>query len=272
MKPQLDTAAIEARLAAATPGPWTLRYDGWTIRDSRGNRQIAHTYGRDGSLVEQQVNDADLIAHAPTDIRALLDEVERLRAALTRLRDCDWVITPHDRMDAVRDTARAEAEAAKAELETWQMRLAACTTAALSNTPSSAAERIDASNPYYSASYGDVCAAVDREMALRAEVAEWHQVFGLYHAATARAAEAWHAANPDNDPVLPDTAEALCAYFDVAERDRSTLTPILDGEITEGDWHAKTMRVSYAVDGRITIGATLREFLAAGGVVRVVNP
>ena len=27
-------------------------------------------------------------------------------AALERLRDCDWVITPHDRMDAVRDIAR----------------------------------------------------------------------------------------------------------------------------------------------------------------------
>lgn len=27
-------------------------------------------------------------------------------AALTRLRDCDWVITPHDRMDAVRTIAR----------------------------------------------------------------------------------------------------------------------------------------------------------------------
>lgn len=71
--PQLDTAAIEARLAAAT-------------------RSIA------GAL--------EASAHAPTDIRALLDEVARLRAALTRLRDCDWVITPHDRMDAVRDIAR----------------------------------------------------------------------------------------------------------------------------------------------------------------------
>ena len=30
-----------------------------------------------------------------------------LEEALKRLRDCDWVITPHDRMDAVREIARA---------------------------------------------------------------------------------------------------------------------------------------------------------------------
>lgn len=33
-------------------------------------------------------------------------EMERMRGALERLRDCDWVITPLDRMDAVRDIAR----------------------------------------------------------------------------------------------------------------------------------------------------------------------
>lgn len=33
-------------------------------------------------------------------------EIGRLRAALIRLRDCDWVITLPDRMDAVRDIAR----------------------------------------------------------------------------------------------------------------------------------------------------------------------
>ena len=37
---------------------------------------------------------------------ALLSRVERLEKALTRLRDCDWVISLQDRMDAVRDIAR----------------------------------------------------------------------------------------------------------------------------------------------------------------------
>lgn len=34
------------------------------------------------------------------------DRIERLESALTRIRDCDWVITLPDRMDAVRNIAR----------------------------------------------------------------------------------------------------------------------------------------------------------------------
>lgn len=37
----------------------------------------------------------------------------RLRDALEQLRDCDWVITPANRMDAVRDIARAALEPPK---------------------------------------------------------------------------------------------------------------------------------------------------------------
>ncbi len=32
--------------------------------------------------------------------------IAELEAALIKLRDCDFVITPHDRMDAVREIAR----------------------------------------------------------------------------------------------------------------------------------------------------------------------
>lgn len=45
-----------------------------------------------------------LEAEAAFDI--VLEENTKLRMALIRLRDCDWVITPHDRMDAVRQIAR----------------------------------------------------------------------------------------------------------------------------------------------------------------------
>lgn len=38
---------------------------------------------------------------------ALTQQVAVMREALIKLRDCDWVITPADRMDAVRDIARA---------------------------------------------------------------------------------------------------------------------------------------------------------------------
>lgn len=33
--------------------------------------------------------------------------IDRMKYALEKLRDCDWVATPHYRMDAVRDIARA---------------------------------------------------------------------------------------------------------------------------------------------------------------------
>jgi hypothetical protein len=54
-----------------------------------------------------------LSAEAVDEITTLRQQVAELdarvsayREALERLRDCDWVITPHDRMDAVRDIAR----------------------------------------------------------------------------------------------------------------------------------------------------------------------
>lgn len=61
--------------------------------------------------------------------------------------------------------------AARAEAERERMRLAACGVAALQNTEASIAVRLEPGHEYYSASYGDVCRAVDREMAHRAEAA-----------------------------------------------------------------------------------------------------
>ncbi len=59
----------------------------------------------------------------------------------------------------------------KAKLETERLRLAACGVAAMANTRATAEQRLTKDNPYWSASYGDVCAAVDREMSYRDEVA-----------------------------------------------------------------------------------------------------
>jgi hypothetical protein len=50
------------------------------------------------SLIDETKTDELLIEAA--------DRIRKLEAALKRLRDCDWVITPHDRMDAVRAIAR----------------------------------------------------------------------------------------------------------------------------------------------------------------------
>lgn len=74
------------------------------------------------------------------------------------------------------EALRAEVEKLKAELETERMRLAACGVAALGNTADSVKERISNDNPYYSASYSDVCRAVDAEIALRAASDHHNQV------------------------------------------------------------------------------------------------
>lgn len=63
-----------------------------------------------------------------------------------------------------------EIETLKNELETERMRLAACGVAAMQNTEATRKERITKDNPYWSASYGDVCSAVDREMSLRSQL------------------------------------------------------------------------------------------------------
>lgn len=45
------------------------------------------------------------------DVAKLTEGRDRLKAALVRLRDCDWVISLPDRMDAVREIARKALEA-----------------------------------------------------------------------------------------------------------------------------------------------------------------
>jgi hypothetical protein len=67
-------------------------------------------------------------------------------------------------------TMEKSANQQETDLERERLRLAACGVAAMQNTPASVAERIGPGHPYYSASYGDVCRAVDREMALRADL------------------------------------------------------------------------------------------------------
>ncbi len=46
------------------------------------------------------------LAATNDELSQLRHENESMRAALVKLRDCDWIITPRDRMDAVRDIAR----------------------------------------------------------------------------------------------------------------------------------------------------------------------
>ena len=64
----------------------------------------------------------------------------------------------------------AERDALRAEVERERMRLVACGVVANANTPATAAEARKMHDDYRSASCDDVARAVDREMALRAEV------------------------------------------------------------------------------------------------------
>lgn len=67
-----------------------------------------HHMLRAASEIEQ--NRIDLEEYR-RDVEALMAERDRLKAALVRLRDCDWVISLPDRMDAVREIARKALEA-----------------------------------------------------------------------------------------------------------------------------------------------------------------
>ncbi|MDP9392498.1 MAG: hypothetical protein M3P89_14290 [Actinomycetota bacterium] len=72
---EVDVAAIRARLSAITEGPWSRHgSDVYAPGD-----QVPLVRGRDGSAVVRGQADADaeFIAHAPSDIAALIDFVQQ---------------------------------------------------------------------------------------------------------------------------------------------------------------------------------------------------
>lgn len=84
--PELDLDAIEARLARATPGPWLVKDQDpkqihrGTVQvqeDGRGVEVIAECYC--GAYEGHGLRNAELIARAPEDLQALIDEVRALR-------------------------------------------------------------------------------------------------------------------------------------------------------------------------------------------------
>ena len=101
----LDLTDIRARLTAATSGPWSRGTDDLTITAGSwpiaivgvSHDDITVDY-EDDSVFFDHVNnsadaDLDLITHAPEDINALLDEVDRLNDALQEI---DWLIETVD--------------------------------------------------------------------------------------------------------------------------------------------------------------------------------
>ena len=91
--------AIEARCAKATPGPWRRLPSTTRGRFTFGANEIIFKSGQPGhrkvvgwsgfdqadGTKGQKTKNAIFIAHAPTDIAALLAEVRRLRALIHRL-------------------------------------------------------------------------------------------------------------------------------------------------------------------------------------------
>lgn len=75
-----ELAAIKARAEAATPGPWEL------ASASSGYSNESDVISQDLGVVAHDVlnNTAVFIAHARTDVPALVAEVERLRALCQR--------------------------------------------------------------------------------------------------------------------------------------------------------------------------------------------
>ena len=98
---------------------------------------------------------------------------------------------------------------AENELERERLRLAACGVAAMSNTEDGRAKRIGKDNPCWSASYGDVCAAVDREMELRERVAAREAVI-------ARLVEAMEEIRSRTQPPPVKKWESIQGILDVA--------------------------------------------------------
>lgn len=88
----LDLQPIEYRLAAATPGPWGVSFN----PIPPGGKPVAQVNTivilSDEPLYGSPIEDAELIANAPTDLAALVAEVERLRK---EVQQCKIAIAEH---------------------------------------------------------------------------------------------------------------------------------------------------------------------------------
>lgn len=97
---KIDLDAIEARVKAATPGPWVDGH-GWyngPLFDvvSASGRTICGCSTCDrGDGVGEDENNAAFIMHARTDIPAFIAEVRRLRETVARLREEVALLNAH---------------------------------------------------------------------------------------------------------------------------------------------------------------------------------
>lgn len=103
----INLEAVTARVTKATPGPWE-----WSVLPKR--HMLVHRFSERGFLTVLETQgdveadypcaneaDRDLIQHAPADLAALIEEVERLRAELTAER-AFVVRYLHDEVERIR--------------------------------------------------------------------------------------------------------------------------------------------------------------------------
>ena len=111
-----ELAAIRARAAKATPGPWWARMHGDKVVaiESAPTPILENAESSGLDPLEVGEDDADFIAAARMDIPALLEEVDLLRDALgylqgegSRLLTALVPIVPQDRMKGLPDLHRA---------------------------------------------------------------------------------------------------------------------------------------------------------------------
>lgn len=145
----------------------------WNL--SQLDRLSSNSWGNP-TFVSSQDHDR-IVAELKTDVARLCETVRYLESTNPQLTDAEKTIAK----------LRAEVERLNQSLENERMRLAACGVAAMQNTNESRSERIDKTNPYWSASYRDVCRAVDSEIEYRETVARQAKQLELakilYHAA-----------------------------------------------------------------------------------------
>jgi hypothetical protein len=87
--PDLDIEAIDSRCDITTPEPWEAHqvgFHGYSFTVLRIGDDDDDP-GYDVAAGVQRLADAEFIAHARTDVPALVAEVKRLRAALSVLDD-----------------------------------------------------------------------------------------------------------------------------------------------------------------------------------------
>ncbi|MFI6266134.1 hypothetical protein [Micromonospora sp. NPDC051006] len=123
----LDLDAIEMRAAGATPGPWATDPDSAWRRCHEAHEYVYATDPTDRAGIValtgikgehvRNARDAAFIAHARTDVPALVAEVRRLRAELAEVNGrCDQTAAARDRYKRERDTERAVADQLRQDL------------------------------------------------------------------------------------------------------------------------------------------------------------